>query len=655
MSPDQYTLALDASPGMSRESLFESLAWWEALGWLRPLDAHFARFLAEHDARAPVEVLLAAALASHQLGRGHVCLTLPRALAAPRDVLSLPPLEEDAPHESVPLPDDFLRGLESATWAARLAESPLVASPGPGTTPLVLVGERLYLRRYWRAEQAVATHLGARLGRPLPVEASLAAPLARLFSANGASEDAPDWQKVACTLALRNRLTIISGGPGTGKTTTVTRLLALLQTQALAASRGERALRIQLAAPTGKAAARLSESIAGAMSGLDVEADVAATLPREALTLHRLLGARPDTRQFRHHAGQPLSLDLLVVDEASMVDLELMAALLEALPDEARLILLGDKDQLASVEAGSVLGDLCANALDQGYSPAACEVLSQLADTDMTPDPACSPLADHVVMLRKSFRFDAHSGIGALAAATNDGDVAAFRQAWQAQYTDIQWLASSNAQREVERAALAGYRDFYRRVRDGASPADVLARLNDFQVLCALKRGPWGVEGLNARIAAGLWREGWIEDPQGWYAGRPVMVTRNDPQLGLYNGDIGIALPDAEAGRRLRVFFATAGGVRAVLPSRLDACETVFAMTVHKSQGSEFTHVMFVLPERANPILTRELVYTGITRARQRLTLAGGGASVVESALTRRVVRDSGFAEWVAALDWPRD
>ncbi|MCK0744174.1 exodeoxyribonuclease V subunit alpha [Chromohalobacter nigrandesensis] len=649
MSDVQYSLTLEAAPP-SRARLFESLAWWEALGWLRALDAHFVRFLAKHDAQAPAEVLLAAALASHQLGRGHVCLALSRALSAPRDVLSLPPLEENAPQAEVPLPEDFLQGLDSATWAARLAASPLVAPPGPGTTPLVLAGERLYLRRYWSAERAVATHLGERLGRPLPVDASLAEPLARLFAANAAPDDTPDWQKVACTLALRNRLTIISGGPGTGKTTTVTRLLALLQTQALSSAESSHGLRIQLAAPTGKAAARLSESIAGAVQGLDVGDDVKAALPREALTLHRLLGARPDTRRFRHHAGHPLSLDLLVVDEASMVDLELMAALLEAMPAEARLILLGDKDQLASVEAGSVLGDLCANALDQSYSPHACDVLERLAGISMTADAGCSPLADHVVMLRKSYRFDAHSGIGALAAATNAGDVAAFRQAWDAGYADIQWLSASRDQAAVERAALAGYRDLYRRIAAGATPTEALERLGDFQVLCALKRGPWGVEGLNARIATRLWREGFIDDHQGWYAGRPVMVTRNDPQLGLYNGDIGIVLPDPEAQQHLRVFFATADGARAVLPSRLEACETVFAMTVHKSQGSEFGHVLFVLPEHANPILTRELVYTGITRAKRRLTLAGGDARVMDSALQRRVVRDSGFADWVAAL-----
>ncbi|MCI0510731.1 DNA helicase/exodeoxyribonuclease V alpha subunit [Chromohalobacter marismortui] len=648
MSDAQYSLTLEATPS-SRERVLESLAWWEALGWLRALDAHFVRFLAEHDAQAPAEVLLAAALASHQLGRGHVCLALSRALAAPRDVLSLPPLEESAPQAEVPLPEDFLQGLDSAAWAARLAESPLVAPPGPGTTPLVLAGERLYLRRYWSAERSVAAHLGERLGRPLPVEASLAEPLARLFATNATHDDTPDWQKVACTLALRNRLTIISGGPGTGKTTTVTRLLALLQTQALSSS--AQGLRIQLAAPTGKAAARLSASIAGAVKDLDVGDDVQAALPREALTLHRLLGARPDTRRFRHHAGHPLSLDLLVVDEASMVDLELMAALLEAMPAEARLILLGDKDQLASVEAGSVLGDLCANALHQGYSPPACEVLERLAGISMTPDAVCSPLADHVVMLRKSYRFDAHSGIGALAAATNAGDVAAFRRAWDAGYADIDWLAASRDQAAIERAAVAGYRALYRRIAAGATATEVLERLGDFQVLCALKRGPWGVEGLNAGIATRLWREGCIDDHQGWYAGRPVMVTRNDPQLGVYNGDIGIVLPAPEAQQRLRVFFATSDGVRAVLPSRLEACETVFAMTVHKSQGSEFAHVLFVLPEHATPILTRELVYTGITRAKRQLTLAGGDTRVMDSALHRRVVRDSGFADWVAALE----
>ncbi|MEC8918766.1 MAG: exodeoxyribonuclease V subunit alpha [Pseudomonadota bacterium] len=652
---DQFTLALDVDePALTREALFEALALWVELGWLRQLDRHFAIFLAERDPGDDPLLWLAAALASHQVGRGHVCLSLSRVLEAPRSALSLPPLEEgnDAA-QAVVLPESLLEGVTPQRWAAVLAASSIVALAGEASglaTPLVLDGERLYLRRYWQAESGVAAHLRQRLGQPLAVADELAEQLAALFAGNQREGDDPDWQRVACALALRQRLTIISGGPGTGKTTTVTRLLALLQQQSLA--RDGEALRIRLAAPTGKAAARLSESIAGAVGRLEVPATVRDAIPQEAQTLHRLLGARPDTRHFRHHAEAPLSLDLLVVDEASMVDLEMMAALLEAMPADARLILLGDKDQLASVEAGSVLGDLCAGAGvgdGVGYSEPLRDYLQAVAGEPLPAATQTNPLADHVAMLRKSFRFRADSGIGALARAANAGDGRGFVQALKGGFEDLATLDIDAT--AFERAVVAGYRELFEALRAGASPSAIRALQSRFQVLCALRRGPWGVEGLNERIARALWQQGWISRTDGWFAGRPVMVTHNDPQLGLYNGDLGLTLPDE--GGRLRVCFPQGDGVRQVLPSRLDAAATAFAMTVHKSQGSEFEHVLFALPARANPIVTRELIYTGITRARSRLTLAlaqpqsrgGSDERMLRDAVARRVVRDSAIAE----------
>ncbi|CAO1662545.1 exodeoxyribonuclease V subunit alpha [Salinicola sp. NYA28a] len=652
---DQFTLALDVDePALTREALFEALALWVELGWLRQLDRHFAIFLAERDPDDDPLLWLAAALASHQVGRGHVCLSLSRVLEAPRSALSLPPLEEgnDAA-QAVVLPESLLEGVTPQRWAAVLAASSIVALAGEASglaTPLVLDGERLYLRRYWQAESGVAAHLRQRLGQPLAVADELAEQLAALFAGNQREGDDPDWQRVACALALRQRLTIISGGPGTGKTTTVTRLLALLQQQSLA--RDGEALRIRLAAPTGKAAARLSESIAGAVGRLAVPAAVRDAIPQEAQTLHRLLGARPDTRHFRHHAEAPLSLDLLVVDEASMVDLEMMAALLEAMPADARLILLGDKDQLASVEAGSVLGDLCAGAGvgdGTGYSEPLRDYLQAVAGEPLPAATETNPLADHVAMLRKSFRFRADSGIGALARAANAGDGRGFVQVLKDGFQDLATLDIDAT--AFERAIVAGYRELFEALRAGASPSAILALQSRFQVLCALRRGPWGVEGLNERIARALWQQGWISRTDGWFAGRPVMVTHNDPQLGLYNGDLGLTLPDE--GGRLRVCFPQGDGVRQVLPSRLDAAATAFAMTVHKSQGSEFEHVLFALPARANPIVTRELIYTGITRARSRLTLAlaqpqsrgGSDERMLRDAVARRVVRDSAIAE----------
>ncbi|MHC9037466.1 AAA family ATPase, partial [Cobetia marina] len=340
------TQQLSAAPDApTAETLLATLGLWVELGWLRRVDAHLVRFMARHVPEAPASVLLAAALASHQLGRGHVCLSLSRALAEPRATLSLPPLEQSEAHlaeVSVALPEAFMADLDAGRWAEQLAASRLVSvlaqADAPAghlpLRPLVLVGERLYLRRYWQAEREVAAGLRARMGPSeegeTRVSDALGERLRELFASNQPDPHGePDWQKLACALALRQRLTVISGGPGTGKTTTVTRLLALLQAQALAGGadgvEGElesaetaqpherRALDIRLVAPTGKAAARLSESIRGAVAKLEVPDEVRAAIPREASTVHRLLGARPDSRHFRHHAGNPLALDLLVV------------------------------------------------------------------------------------------------------------------------------------------------------------------------------------------------------------------------------------------------------------------------------------------------------------------------------------------------------
>ncbi|MNZ52644.1 RecBCD enzyme subunit RecD [compost metagenome] len=460
------------------------------------------------------------------------------------------------------------------------------------------------------------------------------------------------------------------------------RLLALLQSLALD---GGRPLRIRLAAPTGKAAARLNESIAGAVKGLKLDAlpngeAAREAIPTEVTTLHRLLGSRPDSRQFRHHAGNPLALDLLVVDEASMVDLEMMSSLLAALPPRARLILLGDKDQLASVEAGAVLGELCSRAREGHYRPQTRDWLQQVTGESIDAaliDESGTPLDQAVAMLRHSHRFSSTSGIGQLAEAVNASDVAALKAVWKSGYADLARVSVDVRDSRVLRDLVVdggrggalfppyGYRHYLTVVDSGHPPQeasqeafdkwarDVLKAHGEFQLLCALRRGPWGVEGLNQRIAELLHGEGLIPSAHGWFLGRPVLVTRNDYGLGLMNGDIGItlALPQTVDGvTRLvpRVAFPAGDGteaIRWILPSRLQAVETVFAMTVHKSQGSEFTHAALLLPDSLNPILTRELVYTGITRARQWFTLASSGGRVLEPAIERRVQRASGLLE----------
>ena len=744
---DMFGDAASAHPALSSTpELLALCERWVARGWLRDLDRALVRFLASEAPNAPTLLLLAAALASHQLGRGHVCLDINATLNAPDFALSLPP-EGDDLTDPPPLPSDVLATLTLSEWQAAL-HHPLLTSEGSGNTPLVVVtthsasgtpNTRLYLRRYWQYEQSLHQHIAARLettstgsestgtegqsGRPIhwaTGDASHPGLLPQALNILFKQSNGLDWQKTACALAARSRFGIITGGPGTGKTTTVVRLLALLQTLQLA-QHPSQPLRIRLAAPTGKAAARLNESIAGQVNALPL-AELATLLsehspaaaaseiaiPTEVTTLHRLLGARPDTRHFRHSAANPLALDVLVIDEASMVDIEMMAATLSALPAHAQCILLGDKDQLASVEAGSVLGDLCRRAEAAHYTPATAKWLAQATGQPLPAefiDPAGQPLDQAITMLRVSHRFNEHSGIGKLAKAINQpGHAQSEREKQQAVtavlrhgYPDIHHLVMSDdaaLDKLVIHGSPSGFAGngegrtdhqgqpiapptgycHYLNVLQAQRPrgesfeenqtafdawaSEVLSAYSHFQLLCALRKGPWGVEGLNQRIASTLRREKLLFGSdytleKGWYEGRPVLVTQNDYGLKLMNGDIGItlAVPDPRNPQQklLRVAFPSSSAasdtdkpIRWVLPSRLHAVETVFAMTVHKSQGSEFLHTAILLPPTLNPILTRELVYTGITRAREWLTVVEAKRRVLNEAVVREVVRVSG-------------
>ncbi|MER2296660.1 MAG: exodeoxyribonuclease V subunit alpha [Pseudomonas sp.] len=671
----EHLLAL--APQRNSTDLLQLLDRWVERGWLRALDRAFVSFLEERAPGSDPLLLLAAALASHQLGHGHVCLDLQQTLAEPDFALSLPP-EGDALTGPLLLPSQLLADLDLRTWLQRIAASTLVAdgdAPGQQARPLVLSGQRLYLRRYWSYERQIDQTLRLRLSQSEAAPADLPARLAQLFD-DGALPGQVDWQKLACALATRAGFSIITGGPGTGKTTTVVRLLALLQAPAVEQGRP---LRIRLAAPTGKAAARLTESIGQQVERLQVTAQVRGHIPTDVSTVHRLLGSRPGSRHFRHHAGNPLPLDVLVVDEASMIDLEMMANLLQALPPKARLILLGDKDQLASVEAGAVLGDLCRDAEEGRYSPATQAWLELIGGQSLAAsgleqgDAQRNPLAQQVVMLRFSRRFGEGSGIGQLARLVNRQQAQAARDVLSMPPADVFGLALRNEQdKALDRLILdgldrgsegpQGYRSYLRTIgRHRPAPgtafddprweqwaANVLHSFEDFQLLCAVRKGPWGVEGLNERVARVLHNAGLIDNQQLWYEGRPVLVTRNDYGLGLMNGDIGIALrlPDEQGQALLRVAFPRndgGTGVRFVLPSRLNEVETVYAMTVHKSQGSEFSHTALVLPDALNPVLTKELVYTGITRAKHCFSLVEPRQGVFEEAVLRKVRRISGL------------
>ncbi|WDG80518.1 exodeoxyribonuclease V subunit alpha [Pseudomonas chlororaphis] len=671
----------DLAPLVRAVDLLLLLDRWVERGWLRALDKAFVGFLHELEPQGDPLVLMAAALTSHQLGHGHVCLDLFETLKEPDFALSLPP-EGDLQSTAAVLPSQVLATLDGAHWCKALAASRLVAlaadqSEQARQRPLVLSGKRLYLRRYWAYERRIDNALRQRLAVQEETPADLAERLGGLFGAAKATGPV-DWQKLACALATRGAFSIITGGPGTGKTTTVVRLLALLQAPAVEAGKP---LRIRLAAPTGKAAARLTESISLQVRSLSVADSVREKIPSEVTTVHRLLGNRPGTRHFRHHAGNRLPLDVLVVDEASMIDLEMMANLLDALPVHARLVLLGDKDQLASVEAGAVLGDLCRDAEAGWYSPQTRRWLESvsgehLADSGLQEDSAGThPLAQQVVMLRHSRRFGEGSGIGQLARWVNQQQAEEARRLLAARsHADLYGLSLKGEQdRALERLLLEGHGDgpqgyrHYLSLLRGQRPSadtaledprwtawarDVLLAFDQFQLLCAVRKGPWGVEGLNQRITAALFKARLIESDQQWYEGRPVLMTRNDYGLGLMNGDIGIALklPEHEGTQDGRLVLRVAfprndgqGGVRFVLPSRLNDVETVYAMTVHKSQGSEFAHTALILPEALNPVLTKELIYTGITRAKDWFSLIEPRAGVFEEAVRRKVKRLSGL------------
>lgn len=702
--PDGPPQEAGRHPGLRDAStVMELLGHWREAGWLQQLDLRFACFLRAEQPDASGLLLLAAALASHQLGRGHVCLNLAATLRGPGRALNLPPeFRRQAQEAALITPAELLGNLSLPDWERAL--HPAVVSDGGRVAPLVYDGGRLYLYRYWRHEQEVARGLAGRVrgragGDDLPV-ARVRAILDVLFGPPDGAAAGPDWQRLACALAARQLFSIITGGPGTGKTTTVIRLLALLQAlhherhAGGAADDGQpgeerwRPLRIQLAAPTGKAAARLGESIAGKVGELPLDrlpggAALAAAIPTQVVTLHRLLGGRPHVQARRHHADNPLSLDVLVVDEASMVSLADMAHLVAALPAHAQLILIGDKDQLSSVEAGAVLGELCRRA-DQGhYLPATAAWLEQATGMALPPaviDSAGTALDQAVAMLRVSHRFDGDSGIGKLAFAVNEGRVdealallampppdlalVSVGSAGDAAFARLiidGTVAAASARAGHPRQGYGHYLAAVARkpATDAAADfdawaLDVLRAQRACQVLCVLRGGPWGVEGLNQAIARILHERGLIPAVSGWYAGRPVMVTRNNPALRLTNGDIGVVLDHPAGGRgerALRVAFADGDGVRWFAPNRLDDVETVYALTVHKSQGSEFRHAVLVLPPALSPVLTRELVYTGITRASHWFTMVNpAGEGLLRQAVGQRVQRSGGLGDVLDAL-----
>ena len=610
-------------------SLLDRLA---ATGALTPFDVHFGRAVARLGGDGDKRVAIGAAAANHATTAGHVCIDLASLAGKPAIVAA------EGDEEPPAWPD--LRGWGDALWAAD------AAGDGERPTPLVLDrSDRLYLTRYWRYEDDLARRLLGRAGeRAEGVDgALLAAGLERLF---GPAGDSADPQRLAAATAVLRRLTVISGGPGTGKTTTVVRILTLLADQARRL--GQPAPRVRLAAPTGKAAARLSESIRDALARSE-----GADLPREASTIHRLLRPRWDApNRFVHGPDDPLPADVVVVDETSMVDLALLSKLVAAVPDRARLILLGDRDQLASVEAGAVLGDVCNTGHEIHRSGGFAAELARVTGQPVPGRPRegdASGLGDCVVQLTRSYRFGPDSGIGRLAAAINGGDAeAALALLRDPAVSDVSWVEVTED--DAVNAAVAPFvRRGYATYLDAGGAVARLEALGRFRVLCAHRRGPGSVEALNALAEAEFARSGALRPDATWYPGRPVLVGANDHALRLFNGDLGV-ISQAQDGGLEAVFPEVDGTTRALSPARLPPHETVFAATVHRSQGSEVDEVLVILPLRPSPVATRELLYTAVTRARRSVRICASVAAI-QGAVERTLARSSGLRDrlWEAS------
>ncbi len=581
-------------------------------------------------------VLLGAALAVRAPRLGHTCVDLETIRRTADTDAETPVALEDLPWP------------EAREWTGRLSESALVGED----RPLRLEGTTLYLDRYWSDERQVASDLLARADAPvLALDFDvLASGIARLLGA-----DTDPLQRLASVASVIRRFTVVAGGPGTGKTTTVARILALLDEQALAS--GARFPLVALGAPTGKAAARLEQAVREEADRLDVDRAIKDHLSGlGGTTLHRLLGRDPESStRFRHHRHDPLPHDVVVVDETSMVSLSMMARLAEAVRADARLILVGDPEQLASVEAGAVLGDVVGPAtLGLRMRGTARLELATAAGTEVeaTEPPsldggASTPIGDGIVVLRRVHRFGEE--IARLAACVKTGDEPGALEVLRREGAAVTWIAADAEDHQIDDtseigpvrdAAVHAGRMMLQSARTGDA-AEAISALNSFRLLCAHRRGPAGAHTWSSHIerwlVAGI--DGFVPDSD-WYVGRPLLVTSNDYGLDLYNGDTGVVVADDEG--RAVAAFEQGGQILRVSPSRLAAVDTVYAMTVHKSQGSQFDTVALLLPGRESPILTRELLYTAVTRARKRVIVVGSEESV-RTAIGRPIARSSGL------------
>lgn len=558
------------------------------------IDRHFANFIARFGGDLNL-VSLAATMLSRSIREKNICLPLDEPSADAFDVEKT----------------DLSKWPDAKEWREAFANSKAIGRPEE-TTPIVLDdSNRLYLRRYWNYQQRLASALLSNADRNR--------------SKIGRNDGT---QAAAVNAAINNSLTIISGGPGTGKTSTVIQILARLL-----AETGSKQPRVALVAPTGKAAVRLEETIRAGLDAHKYPDELKTRLPKSASTIHRLLGSKGSSVYFRHDQHHPLPIDLLVIDEASMVSLPLLCKVFDALPTHCRVILLGDHEQLASVEPGAVLADIVDAAAG-----------------------GTGPLSHAVVTLKKNYRFREQSGVYHLCNVVRQGDAdSAIRILREQSHLDL----VSGEERDIRKSTtafskvvLSGFSSFFTE----KEPAAALSKVEGFRILTALRHGPFGVDGLNRAVERVL-SEAELIPAQLDYAGKPILIMKNDYPLQLFNGDIGILLPDPTTNNNPNELWAWFTGKekipRRFAPARLPEYQTAYAITVHKSQGSEFDRVLFILPEEDSPVLTRELIYTGLTRARSQVEL-WWNADVLTKAVTRRAERHSRLRELLASPP-PRD
>lgn len=558
---------------------------------LNELACQFALFVERQDTTGDSLIVLTAGLLSDAVSRGLVSLDLHQVGAYGSELDNVLP-------ETV------------SDWIVRLRQSHLFGEPGEIKPMVLTTSGRLYLYRYWHDEQQVTRLISERLKR---VRIADVMRLKQDFADWESIEDVLDWQKVAVMMAMTRQLSVVSGGPGTGKTSIVLRLIQLLLNQ-------DYTMRIALAAPTGKAAARLQQAVSEQL-----------TVSIEAKTIHRLLAITADNERGRYHVDKPLPVDVLIVDEASMIDLGLMATMMKALPSHARLVLLGDSDQLSSIESGAVLADLCREAV--AISPHFCQQVLDVTKIELDYDAnSHAALIDSVVMLQHSYRFDPGSDIGRLAQSVKTGDDEGMMLHLLNSPQPI-WAGKFDA-KTIQQFVMPLYTPLFDAIKKRASADVCLALFEQSRVLCALKQGPESVDSVNVWVERSLAKQGFRTQHR-FYHGRPIMVTQNDYRYRLFNGDTGLVLYDEQG--QLSACFLEQGEVRWLPLNRLPAHETAYSMTVHKSQGSEFNEVCVVLPEQPSPILNRALLYTAITRAKMHVSLVAN-----ESILRRCVTTEFG-------------